>query len=90
MTTVIKRNGSKQPFDVGKIQTSIVAASDSTQSEINASDIGFLAKEISGVLSGKDEVTSHQIYYVTVGVLYGTGFQDLARTYTSHSGNAWK
>lgn len=86
MENIIKRNGSKAPFEAEKIENAIAKAFVST-SEIPARDISAMARAIELIVEstlntdGKDTPTVEEIQDVVEKTLMKCGYQETAKAY---------
>lgn len=90
MLTVIKRSGQREVYQPEKITQTLAAASDDLKRPLNQSDLKYIARRITELLEGKEEVPSRDIYTCLVGVLYTEGYPQLAAAYVGYDRNPWK
>lgn len=80
---VIKKDGRIQKFDLEKIKTSIMRASDDINQPMNSSDINTIADKIKDDLISlrKGKIRSSQIHDIVIDELYKNGFGEIAKSY---------
>lgn len=80
---VIKRDGRIQKFDLQKIKTSIMRASDDIKQPMNALDVNAIANKIKEQLISlaKEKIKSIEIHNVTIDKLNKNGFKQVAKSY---------
>jgi transcriptional repressor NrdR len=80
---VIKRNGSKQEYDVNKIKLTLEKVSDEVLKPLTASDIAALLRSIEQSIKAcnKEEIQSSRILRIVVAELIDYGFYDIAKAY---------
>lgn len=80
---VIKRKGELQDFEISKIKTSVMRASDDIDEPLNESDISFVADKTEKFIleNFKDQIKSSDIHKIVVDILNDTGFTHIAKVY---------
>lgn len=87
---VLKRNGSVEEYNPGKLRIALANTSDGANRPFTEGDLGMLLKGMEELLREKTQITSKQLYVLTVGLLYAEGFEAIAKAYTGYEDNAWK
>ncbi|MBU5315294.1 hypothetical protein KQI30_03245 [Clostridium bornimense] len=84
---VIKKDGSLQDLNIGKIETSIINASNDINFSLNSADIKDISNEIVTVLNKirKDNTSTYELVGITIKSLIKLGFRDIAKSYFSHN-----
>lgn len=84
---VIKRDGRLQDFDIGKIKTSLICASDTAHMELNESDIKIILEDVEKLIKAKCKdgaIASEKIVEAIVSTLKKDEFNKLVETFTSY------
>lgn len=80
---VIKRDGRLQEFDMKKIETSILRASDDIEEPMTESDAHMIARDIEKVVRDKydGKIEATLIHMLVLGELIEDGFGHVAKEY---------
>lgn len=85
---VIKRDGRLEQFNLGKVKTSLIYASDTAEMELNESDIKMILYDIENLLKnirGKEgKISSIEIIGAIVSVLRENEFNKLLKTFVTY------
>ncbi|MCY6371770.1 ATP cone domain-containing protein [Clostridium ganghwense] len=80
---VVKKDGRLQEFDINKIKTSIMRASDDLNEPLNTSDIDNIAHSIEDKIKkyNRYSMEALEIHQIVVEELKNNGFQHIAKAY---------
>lgn len=81
MAMVIKRSGRQEAFDVQKIKNTLGTASDELGRPMSHSDIKLVVTPVLNFVTGRETVSSREIYDELIQSLRACGFHDLADAY---------
>lgn len=80
---VIKKSGNLQDFQLEKIKTSIMGASDDINEPLNEADIHILAEKINNqiIKNYEEKIKWSEIRTIVVEALTSCGFSNVAKSY---------
>lgn len=87
MLTVIKRSGKEELFNIEKIKNSAAAASDELRQPLSSGDIQNLAVGVQKQLTGKEKISTKELFEIVVNTMRKEGFSELADAYAG--GNSY-
>ncbi|MFR2266238.1 MAG: ATP cone domain-containing protein, partial [Clostridium sp.] len=82
---VIKKDGRLQDFDLEKIKSSILSATNDSKELLNESDVKILVEDINSkmkeVKKDGEDTSSYEISGIVIAILKRDGFSDIIEKY---------
>ena len=88
MMKVIKKDGRLQDFDLEKIKSSILSATNDSKELLNESDVKILVEDINSkikeVKKDGEDTSSYEISGIVIAILKRDGFSDIIEKYVGY------